>query len=65
MVHDADKSGVEPRWGGKRRVLTLRLVELDVIKQIPEGNEKDLKQFTELLHSSGDPNRCQPGSRTW
>lgn len=51
MVHDADKSGVEPRWGGTRRVLTLLLVELDVIKQIPEGNEKDLKQFTELLHT--------------
>ena len=50
-MHDADKSGVEPRWGGKRRVLTLRLVELDAIKQIPEGNEKDLKQFTELLHT--------------
>lgn len=50
-MHDADKSGVEPRWGGTRRVLTLLLVELDVIKQIPEGNEKDLKQFTELLHT--------------
>lgn len=45
MVHDADKSGVEPSWGGTHRVLTLRLVELDAIKQIPLEMKKTLSSL--------------------
>ena len=48
-AYEVAKSRLERKYGGKRRVLTLRLEELDAFKQLREGNEKDLERFAELL----------------
>ena len=40
---------LERKYGGKRRALTLRMEELDLLKPIRDGKEKDLEGLAELL----------------
>ena len=47
-VYEAAKTRLERKYGGKRRVLTLRLEELNAFKPVRENSERDLEKFAEL-----------------
>ena len=48
-AYEAAKLWLEQKYGGKRRVLTLQMEELDAFKPIRDGNKKDLEGLAELL----------------
>lgn len=48
-AYEVAKDRLERKYGGKRRMITLRLEELDRFRPIRDGNHRDLEKFAELL----------------